>query len=104
MCTNSNHKRCRFAQFAIGMRMPRCLFRFTQEKHKMCISCQRRIRTVKRDGRTMNVGLGYEIADLTEDVLLNEEKLPSSQVQEMIELFTTAGPLSESSGTDLVNG
>ncbi len=52
----------------------------------------------------MNVGLGYEIADLTEDVLLNEEKLPSSQVQEMIELFTTAGPLSESSGTDLVNG
>ncbi len=95
MCTTSHH-RCRFAQFVVGKRMPRCLF--FQENHKTCISCQRRFRKIQRDGKPVNARISYEISDLTEHVLLHEEHLPASQVQEIMALFRPARGLSESSG------
>jgi hypothetical protein len=95
MCTTTHH-RCRFAQFVIGKQMPRCLF--LESNHKMCLSCQRRFRKIRRDDRQVSAGFSYEISDLTEHELLHEEHLPLSQVQEIMALLRPEHAQSQSSG------
>jgi hypothetical protein len=77
-CSRFQKMNCRFKEFSVGMEMPSCLFRTVDSK--VCISCARRDRRPPTSG---------ELADLTQDTLINEENLPISQVHDILRLIRT---------------
>jgi hypothetical protein len=77
---------CRFASTVKNNKMPSCLFR--GPFYKNCISCQRLIRSQKRQSRGRGTKISCEIGDLTENELL-QENLPPKQVGEILAIVAT---------------
>jgi hypothetical protein len=87
LCTVSGWT-CLFADTAANGKMPSSIFR--NQSSKMCIACQRRIRSYLREKSRSGLDLptiSWKIDDLTSDELLRDEQLPSKQVKSILAII-----------------